>query len=128
MKRPLLPPWTKTPMVRKATGLPSGVIPANSKTNPFQARIFYKRTPDEKVKPRSIGSFPTRDAAVAELAAKQALFDAAGPDAVRPPEQPKAERAKRMAVRRSPLRTLSPQSLCHHLTCFACVPDRLVRL
>ena len=76
--------------------LPRGVINVNSKTNPFQARIFYKRTPDEKVKPRSIGSFPTRGAAVAELAAKQALFDAEGPDAVWPPEQPKAERAKRL--------------------------------
>ena len=115
-------------MVRKATGLPSGVIPANSKTNPFQARIFYTQTPGAKKKPRSIGSFPTSTAAVAALAEKQAIFDEHGADAVWPPEQPKAERAKRMAVRRSPLRTLSPQSLCHHLTCFACVPDRLVRL
>ena len=110
-----------------------GIIKPGKK---FQARIFYPAsasTQGHEGGPRGIGSFESFTEAVAALEAAQAKFDVGGEAAVW--DGPKASRAKRNAVRcftqtytDSGLYVLSPQSLCHRLTCTLCLlPDSLVR-
>jgi hypothetical protein len=84
-------------MARCKTDLPSGIIKVKSEKSPYQARIFYKKTPEAKKEPRSIGSFSSVEAAVAALVAKQALFNTGGPEAVWPSEHG-PDRAKRGTV------------------------------
>ena len=83
-------------MVKRATGLPSGIVKPGKK---YQPRIFYSAsasTQGHKGGPRSIGSFFELVDAVAALADAQRKFDEGGEAAVW--VKPPAVRAPRNMV------------------------------
>ena len=69
-------------MVKRATGLPSGIVKPGKK---FQPRIFYSAsvsTQGHKGGPRGIGSFDLLEDAVAALECAKRKFDEGGEAAV----------------------------------------------